>query len=282
LIARRDRGSVGRFRPTSVKMMLDGVAENFTASMLDPYLGAAGQPTSNRGIDFIDPERLLRYVTRLDAEGFQVHFHAIGDRAVRNALDAVAAARQVNGWSDARHHVSHIQVIAPDDLPRFRQLGVVANGQPFWACYEGYQTELTIPFLGPERSARQYPFRSLLRHGATLAFGSDWSVSTPDPLQEMETAVRRVSPDHRQEQPFYPQERVSPAEAVAAFTAGSAYVNHLDGETGSVEVGKAADLVVLDRNIFEFESIGDAAVMATIVNGKIAFLADTWESGEGE
>jgi len=282
LIARRDRGSVGRFRPTSVKMMLDGVAENFTASMLDPYLGAAGQPTSNRGIDFIDPERLPRYVTRLDAEGFQVHFHAIGDRAVHNALDAVAAARQVNGWSDARHHVSHIQVIAPDDLPRFRQLGVVANGQPFWACYEGYQTELTIPFLGPERSARQYPFRSLLRHGATLAFGSDWSVSTPDPLQEMETAVRRVSPDHRQEQPFYPQERISPAEAVAAFTAGSAYVNHLDGETGSVEVGKAADLVVLDRNIFEFKSIGDAAVMATIVNGKVAFLAETWGSGEGD
>jgi hypothetical protein len=98
----------------------------------------------------------------------------------------------------------------------------------------------------------------------------------------METAVRRVSPDHRQEQPFYPQERISPAEAVAAFTAGSAYVNHLDGETGSVEVGKAADLVVLDRNIFEFKSIGDAAVMATIVNGKVAFLAETWGSGEGD
>ena len=190
LIARRHRGAIGRFRPTSVKMMLDGVAENFTGSMLDPYLGADGQATSNRGIDFIDPDLLPRFVTRLDAEGFQVHFHAIGDRAVRNALDAVEAARHANGWSDGRHHISHIQVIATEDLPRFRRLGVVANGQPFWACYEGYQTDLTIPFFGPERAARQYPFRSLLRHGATLAFGSDWSVSTPDPLLEIETAVQ--------------------------------------------------------------------------------------------
>jgi len=271
LMERRERGPVGRFRPTSVKMMLDGVAENFTASMLDPYLGPDGTATSNRGIDFIDPELLPRYVTRLDAEGFQVHFHAIGDRAVRNALDAVEAARLANGWSDARHHISHIQVIARDDLPRFRQLGVVANGQPFWAVYEGYQTELTIPFLGPERSAGQYPFRSLLRHGATLAFGSDWSVSTPNPLLEIETAVRRISPQNRQERVFYPEERISLAEAIAAFTAGSAYVNHLDEETGSIEVGKAADLVVLDRNIFEDEAIGDAAVTATIVAGKVAF-----------
>ncbi|MDR9451560.1 MAG: amidohydrolase [Acidimicrobiia bacterium] len=274
LIARRDRGAIGRFRPTSVKMMLDGVAENFTGSMLDPYLGPDGQATSNRGIDFIDPDLLPRFVTRLDAEGFQVHFHAIGDRAVRNALDAVEAARQANGWSDARHHISHIQVIATADLPRFRRLGVVANGQPFWACYEGYQTDLTIPFFGPERAARQYPFRSLLRHGATLAFGSDWSVSTPNPLLEMETAVRRISPHHRNKEPFFPDERVSLADAIAAFTAGSAYVNHLEGATGSIEVGKAADLVVLDRNIFEGESIGDATVMATIIEGKVAFRAD--------
>jgi predicted amidohydrolase YtcJ len=270
LIARRDRGPAGRFRPTSVKMMLDGVAENFTASMLEPYLGADGKPTTNRGIDFVDPEMLPQYVTELDAAGFQVHFHAIGDRAVRNALDAVEAARRANGWSDARHHISHIQVIATGDLSRFRALGVVANGQPFWACYEGYQTELTIPYFGPERAARQYPFRSLLRHGATLAFGSDWSVSTPDPLLEIETAVWRISPENRQERPFYPDERVSVADAIAAFTAGSAFVNHLDRETGSIEVGKAADLVALDRNIFDPEAgpIGDARVDFTIINGE--------------
>jgi hypothetical protein len=273
LVARRDRGPIGRFWPNSVKMMLDGVAENFTGSMLDPYLGSDGLPTSNRGIDFIDPELLPGLVTRLDGEGFQVHFHAIGDRAVRNALDAVEAARQANGWSDARHHISHLQVVAPEDLPRFRRLGVVANGQPFWACYEGYQTDLTIPFLGPERAARQYPFQSLLRHGATLAFGSDWSVSTPNPLLEIETAVRRISPAHRQKESFFPDERVSLTDAIAAFTAGSAYVNHLDRETGSVEVGKLADLVVLDRDLFEPDvgPIGDARVDLTIINGEIVF-----------
>lgn len=273
LVSRRDRGPIGRFWPTSVKMMLDGVAENFTGSMLDPYLGSDGLPTSNRGIDFIDSGLLPGMVTRLDAEGFQVHFHAIGDRAVRNALNAVEAAQQANGWSDARHHISHLQVVAPEDLPRFHRLGVVANGQPFWACYEGYQTDLTIPFLGPERAARQYPFQSLLDHGATLAFGSDWSVSTPNPLLEIETAVRRISPAHRQKDSFFPDERVSLTDAIVAFTAGSAYVNHLDRETGSVEVGKLADLVVLDRDIFEPDGgpIGDARVDLTIINGEIVF-----------
>lgn len=253
--------------------MLDGVAENFTASMLEPYLGGDGQPTANCGIDFIDPDLLPGFVTRLDAEGIQVHFHAIGDRAVRNALDAVEAARRANGWTDGRHHISHVQLIAPKDLPRFRQLGVVANGQPYWACYEGYQTDLTIPFFGPERAARQYPFRSLLRQGATLAFGSDWSVSTPDPLLEIETAVRRISPGSREERPFYPEERVSVGEAIAAFTAGSAFVNHLDNKTGSIEVGKAADLVALDRNIFDPEAgpIGDARVDCTIINGETVY-----------
>ena len=132
---------------------------------------------------------------------------------------------------------------------------------------------MTIPFFGPERAARQYPFRSLLRHGATLAFGSDWSVSTPDPLLEIETAVRRISPEDRQERPFYPEENVSVADAVAAFTAGSAYVNHLDKETGSIEVGKVADLVALDRNIFDPEAgpIGDARVDFTIIGGETVY-----------
>ncbi len=276
LKARRARGPAGRFEPRSVKMMLDGVAENFTGSMLEPYLGPDGLPTENRGIDFIDPERLPRYVTLLDAAGFQVHFHAIGDRAVRNALDAVEAARNANGWNDTRHHISHIQIIHPADLPRFASLGVVANGQPFWAINDGYQTELTMPFYGPERSARQYPFRSLLRHGATLAFGSDWSVSTPNPLLEIETAVRRVSPADRGSDPFFPNECISLEEAVAAFTIGSAFVNHLDSQTGSIEVGKLADMVVVDRDIFSPESgpTGDAAVNMTVIDGRIVHRTD--------
>jgi predicted amidohydrolase YtcJ len=172
LESRRYEAAPG-YRPTTVKLMLDGVCENFTAAMLDPYLDGGGGETDNHGLEFIDPAALPRIVTRLDAAGFQVHFHAIGDRAVRSALDAVEAARGANPWSDARHHIAHIQVIQPDDLPRFRRLGVVANAQPFWAYEDGYQRDLTIPYLGPERSALQYPFRSLLGGGANLAVGSE-------------------------------------------------------------------------------------------------------------
>ncbi len=271
LVERRSLSTAGRFRPTSVKMMLDGVAENFTAAMLEPYLDEEAWPIDNRGIDFIDPDLLPGYVARLDAAGFQVHFHAIGDRAVRQALDAVEAARNANGWSDARHHVAHIQVIDPEDLPRFRRLGVVANAQPFWACYSGYQTELTIPFLGPERSSRQYPFGSLLRHGATLAFGSDWSVSTPNPLLALETAVTRVEPGSSGGEPFYPDERIGLSEAIAAGTAGSAYVNHLDHTTGSIETGKSADLVVVDRNLFSAGPVGEAVVDLTVIDGEVVY-----------
>ena len=189
----REHGSFGRFQATSVKLLLDGIVENFTAAMLDPYLDGAGTPTPNSGIDFIDPEVLADAVTRIDALGFQPHFHAIGDRAVRNALDAVAAARAANGPSDTRPHVAHIQVIHPDDIPRFRPLGMVANAQPYWAVHEGQMDRLTIPFIGPERTRWQYPFASLLRAGARLAMGSDWSVSTANVLLEIEVAVNRVA-----------------------------------------------------------------------------------------
>jgi predicted amidohydrolase YtcJ len=271
LIERREHGFAPGFRPTSVKMMLDGVFENFTASMIDPYLDADGVPGDTRGIDFVDPVLLGRYVTLLDAHGFQVHFHAIGDRAVRSALDAVEAARQANGWNDHRHHISHIQVIDPEDIPRFRRLGVVANGQPFWACMDGYQSELTIPYLGPERASGQYPFASLLRAGAMLAFGSDWSVSTPNPLLEIETAVTRISPDDRTMPVFYPNERIGLREALAAFTIGSAYVNHFDKKTGSIEPGKLADLVVLDGDLFDADPIGEARVDLTMIEGNIVY-----------
>jgi hypothetical protein len=249
--------------------MLDGVLENFTGAMIDPYLDRSGRATDRRGIDFIDPGILREAVAQIDALGFQPHFHAIGDRAVRNGLDAVAAARAANGPSDTRPHIAHIQVIHPDDVARFAALGVVANAQPFWACHEPQMDVLTIPFLGPERSAWQYPFRSLLAAGARLAMGSDWSVSTADPLREMEVAVRRVADIHRDAEPFLPDERLDLGDALAAFTIGSAYVNHLEKETGSLEVGKLADLVVLDRDIVGSGAgpLGDARVSATFVDG---------------
>jgi predicted amidohydrolase YtcJ len=262
----------GRLRANSVKLMLDGVAEVFTASMVDPYLDESGAPTANRGIDMIDPRALREHVTRLDALGLQAHFHALGDGAVRSALDAVEAARAANGPSDTRPHLAHIQVIHPDDLPRFAQLDAVANAQPLWACHDPQMDDLTIPFLGAERAAWQYPFASLLRSGARVAMGSDWGVSTPNPLIEMEVAVTRVIRHPRLQPPpppFYPAERLTLEEALHGFTMGSAYVNHLDDETGSITVGKLADLAVIDRDLFEPDAgpIGDARVLGTFVGG---------------
>ena len=271
LIERSRTGSFGRVRANSVKLMQDGVLETYTGAMLEPYLGRDGAPSTNRGISFIDPERLPGWVTRLDAAGLQPHFHAIGDRAVRECLDAVAAARAANGFSDTRPHIAHIQVIHPDDVPRFAALDVTANAQALWACHEGQMDDLTIPFLGPERTTWQYPFRSLVDSGARLAMGSDWSVSTPNPFEEMEVAVTRVYPESRGAEPFLPGQALTLAEAIRGFTLGSAFVNHLDAETGSIEVGKLADLAIVDRDLFADGAgpIGDARVVGTLVGGTL-------------
>jgi len=273
LVGRRARGPAGRYHPTSVKLMVDGIVENQTASMVEPYVDAHGHATDNRGKDFIDPEVLKEVVVRLDALGFQPHFHALGDRAVRQALDAVEAARRANGWSDTRPHLAHLQVIHPDDLPRFRQLGALANLQPLWAVLEEQMTELTLPVLGPVVSARQYPFRSLRRHGATLVMGSDWSVSTPDPFAQMEVAVNRVSPEARgMGEPFLPGERLELVDILTAATAGSAYAQHLD-EAGVLAVGRLGDIAVLDRDLFDRGAgeIGDTRVVGTFIEGVAVF-----------
>ena len=270
LVERRRSTAIGRYAPTSVKLMMDGVLENFTGAMLEPYLDADGAPTTNHGLSQIDPEGLKHWVPKLDALGFQPHFHAIGDKAVRDALDAVAAARAANGASDTRPHIAHIQVIHPDDIPRFRDLDVAANAQPLWAAREDQMDVLTIPFLGEPRWRWQYPFRSLRAAGAVLAMGSDWSVSSANPLLEMEIAVeRRYREPSGDRGVFLPEERLELIDALAAFTAGSAYVNHLDQETGTIEVGKAADLAVLDRDLFDrgAGAIGETRVIGTFIEG---------------
>jgi predicted amidohydrolase YtcJ len=273
LVERRERYRGGRFAATSIKVMQDGVAENFTASMLEPYHDGHGHPTDNSGISFVDPAVLAEAVPQLDALGFQVHFHAIGDRAVRECLDAVEAAIARNGRGDNRHHIAHIQVVHPDDIPRFRALGVAANMQSLWATLEPQMVELTLPFLGEPRSAWQYPFGDLLRSGAVLAAGSDWSVSSPDPIAAIHTAVNRTAAPGYEEgeyDAFLPEQAIDLATSLTAYTAGSAWVNHLDADTGTIEVGKYADLAVLDRDPFAgpADLIGATRVLQTFVEGE--------------
>ena len=280
LLARREEGQAGRFTAGTVKIMQDGVAENFTAGMIDPYLDSCGCQGGERGLSYVPPDVLREQVTRLDAAGFQVHLHAIGDRAVREALDAVQAARTANGPSGGRHHIAHLQVMHPADVPRFAALGVTANIQALWAAHEPQMDELTIPFLGPERAGRQYLFGDLLRSGARLAAGSDWAVSSANPMRAVHVAVNRSLPGAvgAEAEPFLPAQGLELAEALAAYTAGSAYVNHLDGDggTGAIEPGMLADLVVLERDPFAHPpgDLGSTRVLATYVQGDAVYQRD--------
>jgi predicted amidohydrolase YtcJ len=284
ILTRRERGRAPRFRANTVKIMQDGVAENFTAGMLEPYLDPTGCHKHGSGLSYVDPVALREYVTQLDALGFQVHLHAIGDRAVREALDAIEAARTANrvapangNHSDNRHHIAHLQVVHPDDVPRFATLDVTANMQGLWAAHEPQMDDLTIPFIGPERTQRQYVFGDLLHSGARLAAGSDWAVSSANPLRAIHVAVNRSlqGAAGADAEPFLPHQGLELAEALAAYTIGSAYVNHLDHDTGTIERGKLADLVVLDRDPFAHPAaeIGSTGVLATYVQGEPVYLA---------
>ena len=266
LVAKREDWTRGRFSATAVKIMQDGVAENGTAALVEPYLDRCGHATHNTGISFVDPERLRDHVRDLDEEGFQVHFHGLGDRSVREALDSLEGTRR-----ERRHHIAHRQLVHPDDVRRFAALGVAANIQALWACHDDQMTELTIPFLGAERAARQYPFGDLHAAGARLVAGSDWPVSTPDPLAAIHTAVHRTSygePAPAGTDPFLPEQSLPIEVAFAAYTSGSAWVNHRD-DAGTVRLGAVADLVVLDRDPFESpDEIGGARVRSTWIDGE--------------
>lgn len=264
----RSEFTKGRVDAGTVKIMQDGVLENYTGVVLEPYR-LKGQKDV-RGIPMVEPELLKQAVTKLDAEGFQVHFHAIGDGAVRQSLDAIEAARTANGDLGHRHHISHIQLIHPDDQPRFRKLGVIANFQPLWAMADDYITDLTLPFISKDAATYLYPIGSMERSGAMIAFGSDWSVSSANPFEEMETAITRMEATSKPTTPFMPDERIGLPEALAAFTINAAYTNRDEANTGSLEVGKRANLAVLDRNLFDIPAteISDTKVLLTLFEGK--------------
>ncbi len=265
LVALRSKYGRGRVRTNAVKIFADGVLETRTASVLEPYVGFPG----DRGKPNLQPAAFQTLATALDKEGFQIHVHAIGDRAIRDTFDAFEAARRANGARDARHHIAHIELFDPADIPRFRKLGVIANFQPLWANADEYITELTEPKLGPERSRWLYPIGSVVASGAAFAFGSDWSVSSMNPLDGIEVAVTRRLPTQPAGASWIPEERITLPDAIAAYTIRGAYLDFSEKDTGSIEVGKAADLIVLDRNLFEIPNsqIHEAKVLLTLLEG---------------
>ena len=271
LISRRALAARAGLDAASVKLMQDGVCETHTAAMPSPYLDAHGRLTDNHGLSFIPADALAAYVAALDAAGFQAHIHALGDRAVRDSLDAVAHARARNGASGLRHHLAHVQVVDESDVPRFAELEVTANIQPLWACRDEAVEVLTLPFLAPAAREQQYVFGSLLRTGARIACGSDWPVSDPAPLLGMHVAVNRRSPDQPADAaPLLPDEALTVAEALAGYTTGTAHLNRLEGSTGRIETGYAADLVVVDQDILGEDTtlLARTQVTHTYVEGR--------------
>ena len=267
ILEARERFSSRRLKARSVKIWLDGVLEVHTAALLEPY---SDKEDGTTGELLIPPKMLREVITKLDALDFQIHFHAIGDAAIRASLDAIEEARSINGKKDNRHHISHIQLFNPEDIPRFAELGVAANFQPYWAWADKFITELTIPKLGEERSQWLYPIKSLLDYGALVVFGSDWFVSSGNPLLGIETAITRRDPLTNESAPFLDHQRIGLSAALKAYTLNSAYINFIEHETGSIEVGKQADLTVLDKNLFDLKSseISEASVLLTLIDGE--------------
>lgn len=265
-------------KASTVKLWCDGVIETGTAALLEPYLPEI-KNQKNTGILNFPQDVLNAIVTRMDAEGFQVHIHAIGDGAVRSALDAHSVAQSTNGWRDRRHHIAHLELIHPQDIQRFREMNIVANYQPYWAFRDPYIIEQTEPKLGPIRSKRLYQIGTMMRSGAVVVAGSDWNVTTQNPLDAIEVAITRCGPDKPPSTVMMPEERVSLQEILAAYTINGAYLNHLEKETGSIEAGKSADLVVLDRNLFTIPAaqIHKAKVLLTYFQGREVFRAPTYE-----
>jgi predicted amidohydrolase YtcJ len=307
LAERRAAGAAVGLRLTHVKIMLDGILENRTAAMTSPYADA-----THAGDTALTPPELAAAVIALERHGFAAHVHAVGDRAVRDTLDAVAAARAANGPAPFRltgcdaaghgpargaaprgpardglaprgpalaHQIAHAQVIDPADLPRFAALGVTATIQPLWAAAVPQMAELIGPGLGPRRYTWQYPFRSLRAAGARLAAGSDWPVSSPDPLHGIHTAVTRRPATRsapwldpaRAYPDFLPHQAISAAAALTAYTAGAAHAAGLADRCGTLAPGYAADLAVLDTDITRCppDAIQDATVILTLLAGRI-------------
>jgi predicted amidohydrolase YtcJ len=248
----------------TIKFFVDGVVESATAEMIAPYEG-----TEDHGLPNWTRDQLLQAVALFDALGFQTHLHAIGDRAVRHALDSIENARSLNASWDRRSTITHVQVVHPDDLPRFKELGIIANFQAHWAQEDLLMTKLTAPRLGVERANLQYPIGDLWRSGAHLSFGSDWPVSPNNFVETMVVAATRQTVDGSPEKGWVPEQRISMQDSLQIATKGSAYQGYTETYRGSLEVGMVADLVILDRDITKVAPLEarKALAVATYLDG---------------
>ncbi|MEN2739236.1 amidohydrolase [Microbacterium sp. X-17] len=275
-VAQAGRVGPGRIEAGTVKIMQDGMIENRTAALLDDYSDAPGV----RGDSFIPAEELATIVAALDARGFDVHLHAVGDRAVRECLDAVAHARTANGPAGGCHQLAHLDVVDTADVDRFAALDVTVNAQLLWARTDTEIVERKLPMMGDDRASRHFPFESLRRHGARIVGGSDWPVSDPNPLWAMHTGTTRLAPStdpHATGQaltePLLASEALPFATVLDAYTGTAAWVGRLEDTTGRLSPGLAADLVLLDRDISDGRGLDAASVVETFIGGRSVYRA---------
>ena len=260
-----------------IKIMLDGIPPTRTAAMLDPYLPDEEYGDSFTGKLIHSPEQLAEDMISLDGQGLTVKVHATGDRAVRVTLDAVEAARRANGDSGMMHEISHAELIHPDDLPRFKELNVAAEFSPIlW--YPSMLVQVMEQVIGEERANRFWPTKSLLEAGAHVIYGSDWPsvVPDPNPWPGIEAMVTRRDPYGNFPGALWPEQAIDLETALRIFTINGAAAGKQTDRTGTIEVGKSADFIVLDRNIFQVpvEQISETKVLLTVVSGKEVYSAE--------
>ncbi len=267
----QDRYASPHLKVTSIKFFVDGVIETATAALLEAYVGS-----NESGNPLFTPEQLDAIAIAGDKAGLQLHTHAIGDRAVRMALDAYEAAQKANGVRDGRHQITHLELIDPADIPRFASLGVLANIQALWGYPDSYITDLTEPKIGPERSEWLYPFGALKQAGATLVGSSDWSVSSMNPLQAIQTGVTRQDIEDPAGRVLTPQHKLDLMDMLKAYTVNGAFAAFDEDQSGTLTVGKRADIVVLDRDITEGAEtdIASGKVLATLIDGVAVYQGE--------
>lgn len=271
-VEQRDQWRRPNLDVDSVKIYLDGVIEVGTSPLLEPYLVEEW----GSGPFFYTQQKVNEYFSRLDAMDLQLHVHAIGDAAVRQALDGFEFMREQNGITDNRHHVTHLQLIHPDDRPRFGELGIGATFQALWAHPDDAALELDVPILGRERAWQMYPIRSVRDAGGRINGASDYWVTDINPLLAIEAAITRQDPWTDEGPVLNEAQRVDLETMIDAYTINGAYTMSLDNVQGSIEAGKRADFVVLDRNLFDIPAseISEARVTMTVFDGRTVYPAN--------